>query len=104
MSCSSWLPVIIALRNELFFINNLHEIRASGLHCSEWYRIPQHKLSDLKDETMSAMRMAFLAVAAVIMLGIWLTGFNTVHWVLYLPVAALTFAGITGICQLYDFP
>lgn len=50
---------------------------------------------------MSAMRMAFLAVAAVIMLGIWLTGFNTVHWVLYLPVAALTFAGITGICPSY---
>ena len=47
---------------------------------------------------MSAIRMLFLMVAALIMLGIWLTGFGVAHWVLYLPVAALTFAGITGIC------
>lgn len=50
---------------------------------------------------MSAIRMLFLTVAALIMLGIWLTGFNVVHWVLYLPVAALLFAGITGICPGY---
>ena len=50
---------------------------------------------------MSAMRMVFLTLAALILLGIWLTGVNTVHWVLYLPVAALAFAGITGICPGY---
>ena len=50
---------------------------------------------------MSAIRMLFLVMAALILLGIWLTGFNTVHWVLYLPVAALTFAAVTGICPGY---
>ena len=50
---------------------------------------------------MSAIRMLFLMLAGLILLGIWLTGFNVVHWVLYIPVAALTFAGITGICPGY---
>ena len=43
---------------------------------------------------MSAIRMLFLMVAALILIGIWLTGFNVVHWFLYIPVAALAFAGI----------
>lgn len=47
---------------------------------------------------MSAFRMQFLSVGAVVLLGIWLTGFDKVHWVLYLPVGFLTFAGLTGIC------
>lgn len=50
---------------------------------------------------MSAIRMLFLVMAAFILLGIWLTGFNVVHWVLYLPVAALIFAAVTGICPGY---
>ncbi|MEN8206269.1 MAG: DUF2892 domain-containing protein [Pseudomonadota bacterium] len=50
---------------------------------------------------MSAIRMLFLMMAGLILLGIWLTGFNVVHWVLYIPVAALIFAGITGICPGY---
>ena len=50
---------------------------------------------------MSAIRMQFLLVAMLILAGIWLTGFNDVHWFLYVPVAALTFAGITGICPGY---
>ena len=50
---------------------------------------------------MSAIRMLFLVMAAVVLLGIWLTGFGVAHWVLYLPVAALTFAGVTGICPGY---
>jgi len=29
---------------------------------------------------MSAIRMLFLVMAAFILLGIWLTGFNVVHW------------------------
>jgi hypothetical protein len=45
--------------------------------------------------------MLFLMLAALILLGIWLTGFSVVHWVLYIPVAALVFAGITGICPGY---
>jgi len=34
---------------------------------------------------MSAIRMLFLMVAALIMVGIWLTGFGVVHWLLVLP-------------------
>ena len=45
--------------------------------------------------------MVFLTIAALILLGIWLTGFNNVQWVLYLPLAALVFAGATGICPGY---
>lgn len=42
--------------------------------------------------------MLFLTMAIIIGIGIWLTGYKTVHWVLYIPVAALAFAAITGIC------
>jgi len=44
------------------------------------------------------MRLLFLMIAALIWAGIWLSGYNTVHWVLYLPAAFLTFAAVTGIC------
>jgi hypothetical protein len=47
---------------------------------------------------MNAMRMTLLSIAAIMLLGIWLTGFERAHWVLYLPPVFLTFAGITGIC------
>ncbi len=47
---------------------------------------------------MTALRMQFLSIAAVVLIGIWLTGFGKVHWFLYVPVAVFTFAGLTGIC------
>lgn len=47
---------------------------------------------------MSALRMQFLSIAAVVLVGIWLTGFDRVHWFLYVPVAVFGFAGATGIC------
>ena len=50
---------------------------------------------------MSAIRILFLIMAAVIGAGIWLTGYQTVHWLLYIPPLALLFAGITGICPGY---
>jgi hypothetical protein len=46
----------------------------------------------------SALRVQFLSVALIVFVGIWLTGFEKVHWFLYVPVIALTLAGITGIC------
>jgi len=46
----------------------------------------------------AAMRFFFLVIGSVILLGIWLTGFNVVHWLLFLPVVFLYFAAITGIC------
>ena len=47
---------------------------------------------------MSAQRMVFFTLAVFILIGIGLTGFDRVHWFLYLPVAALALAGATGIC------
>jgi len=47
---------------------------------------------------MSAIRMQFISMAIVVFIGIFLTGFDKVHWFLYLPVVMLLFAGLTGIC------
>ncbi|HEX19875.1 MAG TPA: hypothetical protein ENG78_03535 [Acidiferrobacteraceae bacterium] len=44
------------------------------------------------------MRVFLLIMASVLLLGIWLTGFATAHWLLYLPPAFFTFAAVTGIC------
>ncbi len=50
---------------------------------------------------MSAIRMLFIVMSLVIALGIWLSGYDQVHWLLYIPPIALMFAGITGICPGY---
>ncbi len=50
---------------------------------------------------MTAIRMLFLMLSAIVLVGIWLTGFGVAHWFLYVPAAALAFAGITGICPGY---
>lgn len=47
---------------------------------------------------MNAQRMMFFTVAIMQSLGIWLTGYEVVHPLLYIPLAASTFAGVTGIC------
>lgn len=47
---------------------------------------------------MTAQRMMFLTQAFVILLGIWLTGFDQASWIFYALVLGLTLAGITGIC------
>lgn len=47
---------------------------------------------------MTAWRMQFLSLSILIFAGIYLTGFENVHWLLYLPAAGLLLAGITGIC------
>lgn len=47
---------------------------------------------------MNAMRMTLLSIAAIMLAGIWLTGFDKVHWLLYVPPAFLAFAGLIGIC------
>jgi len=44
------------------------------------------------------MRFFLLLMGLVIWLGIWLTGFGTAHWVLYLPAAFFPLAAATGIC------
>jgi ABC-type polysaccharide/polyol phosphate export permease len=50
---------------------------------------------------MTAIRMLFIVMSILIFVGIWLSGYNTVHWILYLPAVFLAFAGITGICPGY---
>ncbi len=47
----------------------------------------------------SASTRFFLLVAGVIVwTGIWLTGFGTAHWLLYVPATMFVFAAATGIC------
>ena len=46
----------------------------------------------------SSLRAQFISIALIVFIGIWLTGFDKVHWFLYVPVVLFTFAGITGIC------
>jgi hypothetical protein len=45
-----------------------------------------------------AMRFFFLVVGSIVWLGIGLTGFNTAHWLLYVPPVFFYFAALTGIC------
>ena len=53
----------------------------------------------MKDWTIGApLRFFFAGAGTVIWLGIWLTGFDTVHWLLYIPAVFFYFAAITGIC------
>ena len=44
------------------------------------------------------MKIWFALFGVIIWLGIFLTGFSNVHWLLYVPAAALIFAAVTGIC------
>lgn len=44
------------------------------------------------------MRLFLLVVAVVLWLGIWLSGFDNVHWLLYVTPTFFTFAVVTGIC------
>lgn len=47
------------------------------------------------------VRIVFLMISAVILLGIYLSGFGQVHWFLYVPMAITAFVGATGICPSY---
>lgn len=40
----------------------------------------------------------FVVFSVVIWIGIYLTGFEVVHWFLYIPAVMLIFAAVTGIC------
>lgn len=50
------------------------------------------------DKDMTAQRMLFLTMALLISAGIYLSGYQTVHWLLYVPAVMLLFAAVTGIC------
>jgi hypothetical protein len=52
----------------------------------------------MNNKISAAMRFFFAVMGSVVLLGIWLTGFNIVHWLLYVPVVFFYFAAVTGIC------
>ena len=56
------------------------------------------KLIRKLQQNVSATRMTFLSVAAVVALGNTLTGWGTVSFILWIPPIALTAAAITGVC------
>ena len=45
-----------------------------------------------------SMRLFLFVTGSVIWLGIWLTGFSNVHWLLFVPGVFFYFAAVTGIC------
>jgi ABC-type polysaccharide/polyol phosphate export permease len=45
-----------------------------------------------------AMRFFFFNVAVLILAGIWMTGFDKVHWFSYVIPAFFLFAAAVGIC------
>ncbi len=44
------------------------------------------------------MRVWFILLGILLWLGIYLTGFSNVHWLLYVPAALFVLAGLIGIC------
>lgn len=50
------------------------------------------------DKMEPSMKAFFLFVGLILWLGIWLTGFERVHWLLYLPATFFLISAITGIC------
>jgi len=50
------------------------------------------------NQASPAIRFFFLNFGIIISLGIFLTGYEKVHWLLFLPAGFMFFAAITGIC------
>ncbi len=51
-----------------------------------------------KYKASKSLRFFFTVAAVVIWSGIALTGFGTVHWLLFVPAGFFAFAAITGFC------
>ena len=51
-----------------------------------------------KHKISKAMRFFLFVSGTFVWTGIGLTGFDVVHWILYLPAFFFAFAVITGIC------
>jgi len=45
-----------------------------------------------------SMRVWFAFMATILCIGIYLTGFSNVNWLIYVPAAGFIFAASTGIC------
>ena len=46
----------------------------------------------------TGMKLYFLLISLFIWGGIWLTGFDVVHWLVYVPGVFLLVSAVTGIC------
>jgi len=46
----------------------------------------------------NTVRVFLFNVAAIIMVSIWLSGFNNVHWFSYVLPSFLLLAAVTGLC------
>ena len=44
------------------------------------------------------MQQWFIGPALMLWTGIWLTGFDVVHWLIYIPAVMSVFALLTGMC------
>jgi ABC-type polysaccharide/polyol phosphate export permease len=51
-----------------------------------------------KYKASPAMRFFLLVSGTILWTGIWLTGFDKVHWLLYVPPVTFYFAAGTGFC------
>jgi len=50
------------------------------------------------DKMQLSMKAFFFFTGLILWAGIWLTGFDVAHWLLFLPASFFLFAAITGIC------
>ncbi len=50
------------------------------------------------NKASKAMRLFFFNVGVLMLVGIGLTGFTSVHWFLYVVPAFMLFAAVTGLC------
>jgi ABC-type polysaccharide/polyol phosphate export permease len=50
------------------------------------------------DKMDASMKAFFLVMGLILWAGIWLTGFEKIHWFLYLPASFFLISAITGIC------
>ncbi len=50
------------------------------------------------DKMDLATKAFFVFFGIILWSGIWLTGFDSVHWLLYLPATFFLVAALTGIC------
>ena len=51
-----------------------------------------------KFKISTEMRIWFLGPILMLWIGIYLTGFDVVHWLIYVPSTFALFAFVTGLC------
>ena len=52
----------------------------------------------MMDKMQLSMKAFFFFAGSILWLGIWLTGFDVAHWLLFLPASFFLFSAVTGIC------